>query len=205
MIKLSKLLRRKPSNSLLRCGLQLVICVSESTPNSFSNFQEVLIIWSFVHLFILNTRNQWLVGQAKSVAAISHLRKVHWFEKFNWFITSENYLVISGRDAQQNELVVKRYMKKGDLYVAHLTAPLFLSSLTWHHWCSISSLDWALWLHSRWWEVWVAKGEMLEVLWKSSIFATTRVFSAESWWASTEVGRVWHLELLATSREGRAD
>jgi predicted ribosome quality control (RQC) complex YloA/Tae2 family protein len=81
-------------------------------------------------LFILNTRNQWLVGQAKSVAAISHLRKVHWFEKFNWFITSENYLVISGRDAQQNELVVKRYMKKGDLYVAHLTAPLFLSSLS---------------------------------------------------------------------------
>jgi predicted ribosome quality control (RQC) complex YloA/Tae2 family protein len=64
------------------------------------------------------------------VAAISHLRKVHWFEKFNWFITSENYLVISGRDAQQNELVVKRYMKKGDLYVAHLTAPLFLSSLS---------------------------------------------------------------------------
>jgi predicted ribosome quality control (RQC) complex YloA/Tae2 family protein len=81
-------------------------------------------------LFILNTRNQWLVGQAKSVAAISHLRKVHWFEKFNWFITSENYLVISGRDAQQNELVVKRYMKKGDLYVAHLTTPLFLSSLS---------------------------------------------------------------------------
>ncbi|CAI0467584.1 unnamed protein product [Linum tenue] len=44
-------------------------------------------------------------------------RKVHWFEKFNWFISSENYLVISGRDAQQNEMIVKRYMSKGDLYV----------------------------------------------------------------------------------------
>jgi predicted ribosome quality control (RQC) complex YloA/Tae2 family protein len=51
------------------------------------------------------------------VAAISHMRKVHWFEKFNWFISSENYLVISGRDAQQNEMVVKRYMSKGDIYV----------------------------------------------------------------------------------------
>ncbi|CAM6068471.1 unnamed protein product [Sphagnum tenellum] len=62
-------------------------------------------------------KTQQQLAQAKSVAAISHLRKVHWFEKFNWFITSENFLVISGRDAQQNELVVKRYMKKGDLYV----------------------------------------------------------------------------------------
>lgn len=57
------------------------------------------------------------LAQAKSVAAISHMRKVHWFEKFNWFVSSENYLIISGRDAQQNELVVKRYMRKGDLYV----------------------------------------------------------------------------------------
>jgi predicted ribosome quality control (RQC) complex YloA/Tae2 family protein len=32
-------------------------------------------------------------------------RKVHWFEKFNWFISSEGYLVLSGRDAQQNEQV----------------------------------------------------------------------------------------------------
>lgn len=49
------------------------------------------------------------------MAAITHMRKVHWFEKFNWFISSENYLVISGRDAQQNEMIVKRYMAKGDM------------------------------------------------------------------------------------------
>ncbi|KAK1280332.1 hypothetical protein QJS04_geneDACA004628 [Acorus gramineus] len=57
------------------------------------------------------------LSQEKTVAAITHMRKVHWFEKFNWFISSENYLVISGRDAQQNEMVVKRYMSKGDLYI----------------------------------------------------------------------------------------
>ncbi|XP_078444958.1 zinc knuckle (CCHC-type) family protein isoform X3 [Wolffia australiana] len=57
------------------------------------------------------------LAQEKTVAAISHVRRVHWFEKFNWFISSENYLVISGRDAQQNEMIVKRYMSKGDLYV----------------------------------------------------------------------------------------
>ncbi|KAF8111949.1 hypothetical protein N665_0070s0019 [Sinapis alba] len=61
------------------------------------------------------TRHQ--LSQEKMVATISHMRKIHWFEKFNWFISSENYLVISGRDAQQNEMIVKRYMSKGDLYV----------------------------------------------------------------------------------------
>ncbi|KAJ0232409.1 Uncharacterized protein HA466_0290590 [Hirschfeldia incana] len=61
------------------------------------------------------TRHQ--LSQEKAVATISHMRKIHWFEKFNWFISSENYLVISGRDAQQNEMIVKRYMSKGDLYV----------------------------------------------------------------------------------------
>lgn len=66
------------------------------------------LLHNSISCFILNL-------QEKNVAAITHMRKVHWFEKFNWFISSENYLVISGRDAQQNELIVKRYMSKGDL------------------------------------------------------------------------------------------
>ena len=45
------------------------------------------------------------------------IRYVHWFEKFNWFITSEGYLCLSGRDAQQNELLVKRYLRSKDIYV----------------------------------------------------------------------------------------
>ena len=44
-------------------------------------------------------------------------RKVFWFEKFIWFITSENYLVIGGRNAQQNEALVKKYMDKTDLFM----------------------------------------------------------------------------------------
>lgn len=35
------------------------------------------------------------------------------FEKFFWFISSENYVVIGGRDQQQNEMIVKRYLKPG--------------------------------------------------------------------------------------------
>ncbi|CAL4114173.1 unnamed protein product [Meganyctiphanes norvegica] len=56
----------------------------------------------------------------KEVAAITNInkaRKIHWFEKYLWFITSENFLVIAGRDSQTNEQVVKRHLKPRDVYV----------------------------------------------------------------------------------------
>ncbi|GJD12845.1 Nuclear export mediator factor Nemf [Galdieria sulphuraria] len=53
----------------------------------------------------------------KPAVAIREIRKPAWFEKFDWFISSENFLVIAGKDAQQNEQVVKRYMKTFDVYV----------------------------------------------------------------------------------------
>lgn len=44
-------------------------------------------------------------------------RKAMWFEKFLYFISSEGYLVLGGKDAQQNEILYNRYLKKGDVYV----------------------------------------------------------------------------------------
>ncbi|NXF94266.1 NEMF factor, partial [Eubucco bourcierii] len=58
--------------------------------------------------------------EVQTVSTIQKARKVYWqvqFEKFLWFISSENYLIIAGRDQQQNELIVKRYLKPGDIYV----------------------------------------------------------------------------------------
>ncbi|KAM3851382.1 ribosome quality control complex subunit NEMF [Vipera latastei] len=55
--------------------------------------------------------------EVQTVTTIQKARKVYWFEKFLWFISSENYLVIAGRDQQQNEIIVKRYLKPGDIYV----------------------------------------------------------------------------------------
>jgi predicted ribosome quality control (RQC) complex YloA/Tae2 family protein len=42
-------------------------------------------------------------------------RKQLWFEKFYWFLSGGRYLIISARDAQQNELLVKRYANKTDV------------------------------------------------------------------------------------------
>ncbi|KAA3675359.1 uncharacterized protein DEA37_0010787 [Paragonimus westermani] len=53
----------------------------------------------------------------RTIVQISKVRKPMWFEKFYWFISSENYLVVAGRDAQQNEALVKRYLGPNDIYV----------------------------------------------------------------------------------------
>lgn len=55
--------------------------------------------------------------EVQTVTSIQKARKVYWFEKFLWFVSSENFLVIAGRDQQQNEMIVKRYLRAGDVYV----------------------------------------------------------------------------------------
>ena len=42
-------------------------------------------------------------------------RKKEWYEKFRWFKTSDNFLVIGGRDATSNEIVIKKHTDKDDL------------------------------------------------------------------------------------------
>ena len=40
-----------------------------------------------------------------------------WFEKYRWFVSSEGALVLGGRDASSNDLLVRRHLKEGDRYV----------------------------------------------------------------------------------------
>ena len=58
------------------------------------------------------------------------LRKIverEWYEKFNWFFTSSDMLVIGGRSAQQNELVNSRHFGQNDLF---FHADVFGASVT---------------------------------------------------------------------------
>lgn len=41
---------------------------------------------------------------------------LEWYEKFHWFFSSDNFLIIGGRDAKNNELAVKKYMQPEDIY-----------------------------------------------------------------------------------------
>lgn len=49
--------------------------------------------------------------------ALQLTRRQMWFEKFLWFISSDGYLVVGGRDAGTNEMLYKKHLRKGDVYV----------------------------------------------------------------------------------------
>jgi predicted ribosome quality control (RQC) complex YloA/Tae2 family protein len=42
-------------------------------------------------------------------------RKREWYEKFHWFISSEDFLCIGGKDATSNEIIVKKHTDKEDI------------------------------------------------------------------------------------------
>lgn len=49
-------------------------------------------------------------------------KKKEWYEKFRWFITSDDFLVVGGRDSTTNEIVIKKYTEKNDI-VFHTELP----------------------------------------------------------------------------------
>lgn len=42
--------------------------------------------------------------------------KEKWYDKYRWFESSDDFLVIGGRNATQNEEIVKKHMQKDDLF-----------------------------------------------------------------------------------------
>ncbi|HLC92181.1 MAG TPA: NFACT RNA binding domain-containing protein [archaeon] len=53
--------------------------------------------------------------KGKEIKAVKK-RERRWFEKYHWFFTGEGFLVVAGRDAKSNEVVVKKLMDKNDVY-----------------------------------------------------------------------------------------
>jgi len=59
-----------------------------------------------------------LLGAEKieKTSLVSHVsRKREWFEKFRWFYSSEGLLVIGGRDATTNEIIIKKHVEPYDM------------------------------------------------------------------------------------------
>ncbi|MFC6904148.1 ribosome rescue protein RqcH [Halalkalicoccus tibetensis] len=51
-----------------------------------------------------------------SRASIPVRKSEEWYENFRWFHTSDGYLVIGGRNADENEALVKKYLDRGDRF-----------------------------------------------------------------------------------------
>lgn len=51
-----------------------------------------------------------------SRSSIPVRKNEQWYEQFRWFHTSDDFLVIGGRNADENEALVKKYLDRGDRF-----------------------------------------------------------------------------------------
>jgi len=56
------------------------------------------------------------IAEKKIVVTKKEIKKQKWFEQYRWFFTSDGLLVIGGKNASQNEEIVKKRMDKRDVY-----------------------------------------------------------------------------------------
>ncbi len=59
---------------------------------------------------------------AKAGRKLQASRKKHWYDRFRWFVSSDGFLVVGGRDVDTNEEIFKKYMEKRDI-VFHTQTP----------------------------------------------------------------------------------
>ena len=50
----------------------------------------------------------------KDIMMITEIRKKNWYERYRWFNSSDEFLVIGGRDAASNSAVVRKHLVKND-------------------------------------------------------------------------------------------
>jgi len=53
----------------------------------------------------------------RSMASVPVRKPDHWYDRFRWFHTTDGFLVLGGRNADQNEELVKKYLEPGDRFV----------------------------------------------------------------------------------------
>jgi len=51
----------------------------------------------------------------ESLPKKKEIRRKEWYEKFRWFYSSDNFLVVGGKDATTNEILIKKHLEKNDL------------------------------------------------------------------------------------------
>ena len=69
------------------------------------------------------------IEQVKEIRKpVAKRRKKAWYEKFRWFYSSDGFLVLGGKDATTNEILIKRHMEPHDIvfHAEVLGAPFVL-------------------------------------------------------------------------------
>ena len=66
------------------------------------------------HRRIEEVRRQWIEAEEKTSEPPPKRPKKAWYEKFRWFHSSGDFLVVGGRDATTNEILIKKHMEEHD-------------------------------------------------------------------------------------------
>lgn len=56
-------------------------------------------------------------ARVRAIQARARARSVFWFEKYRWSVTTSGLLVLAGRDASQNESLVRKHLEDSDIFM----------------------------------------------------------------------------------------
>ncbi len=89
--------------------------------NSYSTASRLYNIAKRLEVSIRNIENEILDNKEKlakiklKTINIREKRDLNWFERYRWFITSDNLLAVGGRDVSSNSTLLRRYAKDDDI------------------------------------------------------------------------------------------
>lgn len=58
-----------------------------------------------------------LISERESLSIPPLVKRVDWYDKYHWIITSDGFLAVGGRDSTQNEKLVRKYLNDGDVFL----------------------------------------------------------------------------------------
>ncbi|PKL70516.1 MAG: hypothetical protein CVV30_03955 [Methanomicrobiales archaeon HGW-Methanomicrobiales-1] len=97
-------------------GKRVKIYVHEGIEQNAGRYYDIIKKFKKKKTGALAAMKNVVVKKKTTRRDIIPLKKL-WYHRFRWFITSDGIVVLGGRDASQNEELVKKYMAGGDLFV----------------------------------------------------------------------------------------
>lgn len=101
------------------------LTIAENAENYYEKAKKAKRKTKGALIAIENTKKQLEDIKAKKDIAMENIavpkkrvkKNLKWYEKLRWFLSSDNVLVVGGRDANSNESIVKKYLEPNDIYL----------------------------------------------------------------------------------------
>jgi len=113
-----KILKVLPGSAAveLDIGVPVIIHINESVEENCGRYYDLAKKYKRKMKGAYEAMEKAVPVQTKKVHSVIRPKK-RWYHRFRWCFTSDAVLMIGGRDAGQNEELVKRYMEGNDFFV----------------------------------------------------------------------------------------